>query len=488
MSELHFPWLEFSIALPILGALIVSRLNESFTARKWAAVISGITLISTIAAWEDLYLVHATEAADRWDLSSALLGRRLLTIDELSAPLLPMVALLFFLTCMATPRTKLRRFSFAWTLVAEAIALATLSCREPWPLITLLGLGILPPYRELRNRGRPSRVYVLHMLLFQSLLIIGWIGVEAEGSEQVHSLIALVPLLVAILIRSAVFPFHTWVLELAENNSFGTTLLFLTPLTCAYAAVRLVVPISPDWVLRAMGVMSLFTAVYTAGLALVQTDARRLFCYLFLSHSAIVLVGMEMATPIGLTGGLCVWLSTGLALTGFGLTLRALEARFGRLTLCQHLGYYEHTPTLAMCFLITGLASVGFPGTIGFVGTELLIDGAVGVYPSIGVMVVLASALNGIAVVRAYMLLFAGKPHESTISVRISTRERFAVLLLVFLILGGGLLPGPGVQSRHHAAVEILGGRAALWPNAEDEFDGGVNAEPHSPADRSHEH
>jgi ABC-type dipeptide/oligopeptide/nickel transport system ATPase component len=32
---------------------------------------------------------------------------------------------------------------------------------------------------------------------------------------------------------------------------------------------------------------------------------------------------------------------------------------------------------LAVCFLLTGLASVGFPGTLGFVGSEMLVDGAV---------------------------------------------------------------------------------------------------------------
>ena len=125
------------------------------------------------------------------------------------------------------------------------------------------------------------------------------------------------------------------------------------------------------------------TAVYAASMALVQREARRFFCYLFLSHSALVLVGLEMVTPIGLTGALCVWLSSCLALSGFGLTLRALEARCGRLSLAGFQGHYEHTPNLAMCFVLTGLASVGFPGTFGFVGTELLVDGAVEAYPHV---------------------------------------------------------------------------------------------------------
>ena len=80
-----------------------------------------------------------------------------------------------------------------------------------------------------------------------------------------------------------------------------------------------------------------------------------------------------------------------LSLGGFGLTLRALEARFGRLSLTDFHGLYEHSPTLAVCFLLTGLASVGFPGTLGFISTELLVDSAVEANPSVGIAVVAAA-------------------------------------------------------------------------------------------------
>ena len=88
-----------------------------------------------------------------------LFGREIFVIDELSAPLLPHVALLYFLTTFATLRTKLRRFSFAYTLLSEAIVLATFSCKEPWLIVAFLAAGTLPPYWELRNRGRPTRAH-----------------------------------------------------------------------------------------------------------------------------------------------------------------------------------------------------------------------------------------------------------------------------------------------------------------------------------------
>ncbi len=70
-------------------------------------------------------------------------------------------------------------------------------------------------------------------------------------------------------------------------------------------------------------------------------------------------------------------------------------------------------------------------------------------------------ALNGIAVLRAYFLLFTGARHVSTVSLGIGLRERFAVLTLSALILGGGLFPQPGVATRRRAAEQILEDRAA---------------------------
>ena len=391
-----------------------------------------------------------------------LFGRELLVIDQTSAPLLPLVGILYFLTALATLRTKIRRFSFAWTLFSEAVTLATFSCQEPWAVVALLALGTLPPWIELRARGKSTRVYTMHMGLFIALMVIGCVSVDREPDVGVHSPSAIIPLLGAVLIRSGIAPFHCWMADLFEHATFGTALLFVTPTAGAYAAVRLVMPIAPDAVLWSMGILSLMTAVYAAAMSLVQRDARRFFCYSFLSHSALVLVGLEMVTPIGVTGALCVWLSAGVALGGFGLTLRALESSRGRMSLVEFQGLFDHTPNLAICFILTGLASVGFPGTFGFVGTELLVDGAVDAYPYVGVAVVAAAALSGIAVVRVFFLLFTGTQYISTVSLKISVRERVAMLSVVALILIAGLVPQPSVLSRYHAAEDILRQRGSL--------------------------
>jgi NADH-quinone oxidoreductase subunit M len=450
----------------------VGRLRNPDAARRLSILFSSIALGFALCAWLDFEAGRTFEAHDPWDMARQLAGQEIFVIDELSAPLLSLTSLLYLLAFVATLRTKVKRFSFAWSLAQEAILLATFSCKAPWVIIALLAAGTAQPWIELRARGKPTRVYVLHMAAFVAFLVAGQLLLNFSGGRAHPPIFGMVLLMAAVLLRSGAAPVHCWMTDLFEHATFGTALLFVTPMVGAYAAVRLVLPIAPDWALRAIAMISLATAVYAAGMALVQREARRFFCYLFLSHSSLVLVGMEIATPLGLTGALCVWLSVGLSLAGFGLTLRSVEARHGRLSLSEYHGLYDNAPTLAAFFLLTGLASIGFPGTVGFIGMELLVESAVQVTPAIGAAVVIAAALNSLAVLHAYFRVFTGTRHASSIDLRSRTAERVAVLTLTVLILGGGLFPQPGVRSRYHAAVELVEHRQRLLRDSESSTTG----------------
>lgn len=468
MSELHFPWMEVAILIPLLGALWVRWTANRDLARKQSIFLCSLTLAAALGEWIDFSTLGKFEAHDHWDVFTTIFHSETFVVDELSAPLLPLGALIYLVTILSTLRTKVGRFSFSWMLFSESILLATLSCRASWVLIFLLIIATIPPGIEIHKRGRCTRVYALHMGVFAVLLLSGWTWFKLTEKPDEVALVAGALLTAAALLRSGVAPMHCWMTDLFEKATFGTAILFVTPLTGAYAAMRLVLPIAPDWALQSIAIISLITAVYAAGMALVQKESRRFFCYLFLSNASLVLVGLELATTIGMTGALCVWLSVGISLTGFGITLRGIESRIGRVSLADFHGLYEQMPMLAGFFLLTGMASIGFPATIGFVGMELLVEGVVDVYPMIGTAVVVAAALNGIAIMCVYFRVFTGKRHVAPVSMRIRWSERVAVLMLSFLILGGGLVPQPGVTSRHHAAVELSKLRNKTLPHDAD--------------------
>ncbi len=452
MNELHFPWLEASIIVPLFGALWLHLIGDRESQLGSAIAICAVTLALTIGEWLDFMTLGTFEAHDHWPSLDWLFNREVFVVDELSAPQLPLVALIFLVTILSTLRTKIPRFSLRLALASEALVLATFSCRASWMLIALLSAATIPPYVELRRRDRCTRVYVLHMTAFVGLLVLGWAWLSVIDVNSSWVLIPGAILTVAALLRSGIFPLHLWMTDLFEKGSFGTAILYTTPLVGAYAVMRLVLPIAPTWALQSIAILSLFTAVYAASMALVQREARRMFCYLLLSQSSLVLVGLELVTPIGLTGALCVWVSVGLSMTGFAITLRSIESRISRISLADFHGLYQQMPMLAGFFLLTGLAAIGFPATIGFVGIELLVEGAVEVYPSVGMIVVIATALNGIAVLWAFFRIFTGRGNLPRVPMHARPAERLAVIVLSFLILGGGLLPQPGVAARYHAA------------------------------------
>lgn len=456
MKLLALPWLEWAIGVCLIGSVCVRLRRDPNSAARWGMTFTGLAFGCAFLAWLSFYAEAPSGALHPLSVQAALFGKPMLELDELSAPLVPAVALLHFLAAVTTARTRMRYYSFSWSLASDAIRLAMFSCKAGWLLVGLLVLCTFPPYLELINRRRPTRVYVLHMLLFVSLIVFGWAAVEASPDPTRPSGWATIPLMLAILVRCGTIPAHCWVTDWFEHASFGIALLYVAPLAGVYAAVRLVIPVAPDWVLQSIGITSLITAIYAAAMATVQRDTHRFFAYLFLSHASLVLVGLELHTTMSLTASLCLWFSVILSLGGFGLTIRALESRFGRLSLIGYHGLYEHSPTLAVCFLLTGLASVGFPGTLGFISTELLVDSAIEASPYVCFVIVAAGALNGIAVVRAYFLLFTGARHVSTVSLQIGLRERIAVLTLFTLILGGGFFPQPGVTTRENAAEELL--------------------------------
>jgi NADH-quinone oxidoreductase subunit M len=453
MTPLNVPWLEVGILLAVLGAMCVSRVRDPQRAARLGMAFTAGVFLCTVLAWASFALGAASDA---WSVQSGLGSSQFFGLDNLSAPLLVVAALLHFLTALATPGTKMRRYSFSWSLFSEAIRLATFSCREPWILIALVAINTVPPVVELLNRGQSPRLYALHMALFVGLLVVGWALLDPSGSHPTRSGWATACLLAAVLVRCGTVPAHCWVTDWFEHASFGNAILFATPLTGVYIALRLVFPVASDWALQTVGIVSLATAVYAAGMALVQQEVRRFFSYLFLNNISLVLVGLELHTSASLAGALCLWFAVTLSLAGLGLTLRALEARYGRLSLAEFRGLYEHSPMLAVCFLVTGLASVGFPGTLGFAASELLVVGAVESNLPTGIVVVAAAALNGIAVVRAYLLLFTGARHFSSVSLAITARERLVLLTLIALVLGGGLFPQPGVAHLYGVAEQVL--------------------------------
>lgn len=444
MAALHGPWLELSVLIALAGSLITALIPDPARCRRVSLAICIGSLAFTLAAWLDFATSQSTAAA------FSLFGMTGLVIDDLSAPLLSLAALQFLLTVLSTLKTKVGRFSFSSALFLEGVTLALLGSQSAPGVLLFLLLATIPPWLDLRIRKQSTRAYALYFSLFALLLVGGQLLFVAGNSSVGIGLLT-----AGLLLRCGVFPLHGWAGDLMRRASFGTALLYLAPMSGVYAFVRLVLPEASDATLQVVSILSLLTAAYAAAMTLVQTEARGFFTYLFLSYSSLVLVGLSVATPISLTGAMCAWLSIQLSLIGLGITLRCVEARIGPVSLTQYHGFYDHMPMLAALFLLTGLASIGFPGTIGFIAGEILLDGVVTASPLVGMLVAVIGALNGIAVLKAYFRIFNGRSRVVYFSIGSRRAERWAISIIAVLIVAGGLFPQLGTSSCFRAAQQF---------------------------------
>ncbi|MBI4229767.1 MAG: oxidoreductase [Planctomycetes bacterium] len=439
---LRFPWLTLLVLLPSAGAAATLLRRSVRRAHAIGVAVVLIEVLLATGAWIDLGGRGA--AADPW------VG--FLRMDDLSAPLFLAVAMTVAAVQPTARRAKRTTGVVATILGSEALLFLMFSSTEPWTLTVLFAAGTILPWADARTWDRGAR-RAFSLYMGASVMLFA-IGTAASGEPW-----AWAPLVAAILIRKGIVPFHSWVPPFFQAARPGVAILFSIPQVGTYCAARLLVPSAPREALWIVGTASLVTAVYAAALGTIQKDARRMFGFLFMSQSAVVLAGLSCDNVPGLAGGLTLWVASVLSLAGLGVVLRALEARRGALSLARFHGGYERMRILAVSFLILGFACVGVPGTIGFIAEEILVDGTVESLPLLGFLAAIAAALNGITVLRAYGSLFCGAPSgpwpEQTLR-----RERLAVLSLTALLLATGIWPGPLVRAEASAAALLLSERA----------------------------
>jgi NADH-quinone oxidoreductase subunit M len=394
-----------------------------------------------------------------------LAGGSLVQLDGLTAILLPLVALVMLAIVLVAPRRALTTEAVLRLLVGGTLTAAIMTTGHPAALVVLWVLSLLPTWFSTRATpgGRPTaRAYAIVMtagsLVFAAgvgLMVIDppWAPGAGISGAAGGWLVAL-----AVMIRKGIAPFHSWYPALFTAAPMSTALAATMPQVASYAVIRLLVGHAEGVRLEliVLSQAALVTAVYGAALAMVQRDVRGLVGMLALSQSAMVLAGLSGSLAMELCGALAIWISSGLALTGIGLVAWALESRAGQLDLDTPQGRFADAPALAAFFLLFGLASLGFPGTLSFVADDLIVAGSLGDQPHAGVLVIVATVFSAIAVVRGWFRIFGGPAAADAPRHQVLRRERVPLIVLLAVLFGLGLWPGPLVHSLDRVAESLL--------------------------------
>lgn len=483
MTRLEFPFLLLLLAVPLIFALQAPRLSSDRMARRYGmAIAAGMFLVSSALAFFYFNsLKHPQVWVDPILITYAGKLRPVLGIDALSAPLLPLSTLITLVVLIACPRGDLDRHHIGSILLTE-VAILGVAIAQDLVVLVLFWIGMLvPTWLDARMRGdivlrrtieRYQGLGVVALIAATVVLSISGmrdhVAAPLALSEFVnhdvradYAAVAAALLVLAVIARGALFPLQTFTPVLFERGHSGLAALLFVARPGSYLVARVLLPLLPDvgpTALSLVAGLGLITAIWGGLLALAQQDLRRFVGALATSQSGLTLIGLASTNAEGLAGGLLYWVSSSLALSGLVLVAHMVKARTGTTDIRRLGGIAQTMPRASAMFLIVGLTAIGLPGTLGFIGEDLLVHGVLDSYPFVAAVQLIATLLNGIAFFRIYTEAFVGKPRDVKVPAGrdLAWRERLAVAGLVVLTIAFGLSPRGIVHARDVAAEETL--------------------------------
>ena len=297
--------------------------------------------------------------------------------------------------------------------------------------------------------------------------------VPLTGTEQLWLFAAFA---LAFSVKVPVFPLHTWLPDAhVEAPTPGSVILAAVLLKMGtYGFLRFLLPLFPlasqhPTVVTTMLVLAVIGILYTAWVAAVQPDAKKLVAYTSVAHMGFVVLGVFALNVNGLQGGLVVMISHGISTGALFLLLGMLYERRHTRRIAEFGGIARVAPWFATAFLITALASIGLPGTSGFVGEFLALMGAFESHPTLAFLATLGVIFAAYYMLPMVQTVFFNKleSDENREIEDLNSREMVILAPLCALMIIIGWNPTPLLERMEPSVrvvierVEEAGARAA---------------------------
>lgn len=409
-----FPILSYLIFLPLVGAAILWLIEDEDLVKTTALGISLVELALTILVLlrfvPDSPAMQFSEHA-RW--LPALGISYHLAVDGISVLFVGLTAFLTVLIVIYswdTVRSQVRLYFMA-LLALETTTIGIFCSIDLILFFVFWELMLIPSYFMIKlwgggaERHYAALKYVLYTLLGSVFMLVGIALLDinyhqwavAHHLEHVYSFDLLellsvpIPLGQQILIfwlmfmgfafKAPVFPFHTWLPDALVEGPIGMAVMLAGMKLGTYGFLRFTFPLVPEaskseGVVSIVMVLGLIAIVYGAIVALIQPDFKRLLAFSSISHLGFVIVGLFALNYQGLQGSLLTMINLGFSTAGLFFIAGFLSTRQQTTHMSAFGGLAKQLPLLAIFFLIIGLASIGLPGTNGFVGEFLILLGA----------------------------------------------------------------------------------------------------------------
>ena len=211
--------------------------------------------------------------------------------------------------------------------------------------------------------------------------------------------------------------------------------------------------------------LSVVAVIYTSLVALAQQDMKKLIAYSSVAHMGFVTAGMFTGTAQGLQGALFQMLSHGIVSAALFLVVGVVYDRLHTREIARYGGLVHRMPVYAAVFMLFTLASIGLPGTSGFIGEFLVMVGAFQVNNWVATLICTGLILGPPYMLWLYRRIIFGKLEKSDLQAMLdlSPREVAVFAPLVLLVLWMGVYPTSFSEIMGPSVDKLMGGyRTAL--------------------------
>ncbi len=473
---MNFPILSSIILLPTLGALFIfftkANLNEYRSSKYIALFVSFSNLILSLYLW---YLFDETTSNFQFIENRNWIGfiNYKVGIDGISILFIILTAFISPLCIISvnnTIKNKLKEFLIA-ILLMESLMIGVFCALDLVIFYLFFEGGLIPMFLIIGIWGGDRRVYsafkfFLYTLLGSVLMLIAIISIYwITGTTDVVTLYELgidieyqnllwLAFFSSFAVKTPMWPVHKWLPDAhVEAPTAGSVILAAILLKMAgYGFIRFslgLFPFASDFFVPLIFSLSLVAIVYTSLVALMQEDMKKLIAYSSVAHMGFVTLGIFTITEQGLVGSIFQMISHGLVSAALFLCVGVIYDRIHSRLINDYGGLVSLMPKYAVILMIFTLASIGLPGTSGFIG-ELLI--LIGVFKKSFLVATIASL--GVILSAAYMLwlyrrVIFGKIKNENLKkiLDLNKSELFILCCLAFPVLFLGFYPQPVINT-----------------------------------------
>jgi len=270
------------------------------------------------------------------------------------------------------------------------------------------------------------------------------------------------------------WPGHTWLPEAhVEAPTAGSVILAGVLLKMGgYGFLRFSVTMMPEasaYFAPFIYTLSVVAVIYTSLVALAQEDMKKLIAYSSVAHMGIVTMGIFAMTPQALEGAMIQMLSHGVVSAALFLCVGVVYDRMHSRLIETYGGLVHRMPLYAAAFMLFMLASVGLPGTSGFVGEFLALLGVFHVNTWVASLGATGMILGVAYMLWLYRRVIFGtltKPELQNI-LDLSPREVAVFAPIAVVVLWMGVYPVSFLDPLHATIGHVIGQYKAAVASAD---------------------